>query len=223
MDGIQGAGSLIPVAFAWRLSDNPNAQDAGGKLRLHEISRYAASLARLICRFSEGRHLSIVMLLCLLPVLFLACARQESGSTSTAAATSKVLVIGDLTWQEIDALNRERTLFLVTVGMLEEHGPHLPIAADTIGVEHEAARVADRLSQQLLDWNVVLMPTINYGSSGANQIGNVAIHPGTYGIRQPSVFDSRYWRANRPEWFQVGPRHEWSWGPDRPYRDQRSV
>ena len=28
--------------------------------------------------------------------------------------------------------------FLLAVGMLEEHGPHLPIAADTIGVEYEA-------------------------------------------------------------------------------------
>ena len=31
-----------------------------------------------------------------------------------------------------------RTLFLLTVGMLEEHGPHLPIGADTIGVKYEA-------------------------------------------------------------------------------------
>ena len=133
------------------------------------------------------RHFAIVMLLCLPPVLFLACARQDRSSTSTAAATNRVLTIGDLTWQEIDALNRERTLFLVTVGMLEEHGPHLPIATDTIGVEYEAGQVAHRLSQQLPEWNVVLMPAIHYGSSGANQIGNVAIHPGTYGIRQSTL------------------------------------
>ena len=31
------------------------------------------------------------------------------------------------------------------------------------------------------------MPTINYGSSGANQIGNVAVHPGTYGLRQSTL------------------------------------
>ena len=48
-------------------------------------------------------------------------------------------------------------------------------------------QVADRLSQALPGWNVVMMPAVNYGSSGANQIGNVAIHPGTYGIRQSTL------------------------------------
>jgi creatinine amidohydrolase len=84
-------------------------------------------------------------------------------------------------------LDRDKTLFLLTVGMLEEHGPHLPIAADTIGVEWEAARVADRLAGTLRDWNVVVMPTVHYGSSGANQVGNVAVHPGTYGVRHATL------------------------------------
>ena len=98
-----------------------------------------------------------------------------------------MLAIADLNWQQIAALDREKTLFLLTVGMLEEHGPHLPIAADTIGVEHEARSVADSLRQALPDWQVVLMPTVHYGSSGANQIGNVTIHPGTYALRQSTL------------------------------------
>jgi creatinine amidohydrolase/Fe(II)-dependent formamide hydrolase-like protein len=71
--------------------------------------------------------------------------------------------------------------------MLEEHGPHLPIAADTIGVEYEAGKVAERLSQALPDWNIVMMPAVNYGASGANQIGNVAVHPGTYAVRMATL------------------------------------
>ena len=130
----------------------------------------------------------VTLLCCFCSVLFPACARtQESRTTSATAAGTRVLQIGDLTWQEIDALDREKTLFLLTVGMLEVHGPHLPIAADTIGVEYEAAGVAARVSESLPDWNVVVMPAVNYGSSGANQIGNVAIHPGTYAIRQSTL------------------------------------
>jgi creatinine amidohydrolase len=98
-----------------------------------------------------------------------------------------VLAIGDLTWPEIEALDRDKTIFLLTVGMLEEHGPHLPVAADTIGVEFEAGKVADRLATRLSDWTIVLMPTINYGSSGVNQVGGIAVHPGTYGIRQSTL------------------------------------
>lgn len=134
------------------------------------------------------RHVVILThLCCLSSVLVSACAPQDPGRTSTAAASGQVLAIGDLTWADIDALNREKTLFLLAVGMLEEHGPHLPIAADTIGVTYEAERVADRLTRSLPDWNIVLMPAVNYGSSGANQIGNAAIHPGTYGIRQSTL------------------------------------
>jgi creatinine amidohydrolase len=133
------------------------------------------------------RHFVILThLCCLSSVLVSACALEDAGRTS-AAASGHVFAIGNLTWADIDALNREKTLFLLAVGMLEEHGPHLPIAADTIGVEYEAERVADRLSRTLPDWNIVLMPAVNYGSSGANQIGNVAIHPGTYGVRQSTL------------------------------------
>ncbi|MGH9176724.1 MAG: creatininase family protein [Vicinamibacterales bacterium] len=30
----------------------------------------------------------------------------------------------ELTWPQIDALDRQRTLFILPVGMIEEHGPH---------------------------------------------------------------------------------------------------
>ena len=134
------------------------------------------------------RHFAVVTLLCCFSGVFvLACGQQDSGPTNTASTSGKVLAIADLTWQDIDALNRDRTLFLLPVGMLEEHGPHLPIAADTIGVEYEAGKVAERLTQSLPDWNVVMMPVVNYGSSGVNQVGNVAVHPGTYGIREATL------------------------------------
>jgi creatinine amidohydrolase len=132
-------------------------------------------------------HRVIVTLwwVCLSSAVCLGCAQQDAGRN--LAATGQVLSVSESTWQDIDSLDRERTLFLLTVGMLEEHGPHLPIAADTIGVEYEAETVADQLSHALPAWNVMVLPTVNYGSSGANQIGNVAIHPGTYAVRQSTL------------------------------------
>ena len=132
------------------------------------------------------RHLVIVTLVSCV-YLVLGCARQDAGTTTGTAGAIKVLTVGDLAWPDIDALDRDRTLFLLAVGMLEEHGPHLPIAADTIGVDYEARLVGDSLGHALPGWNVVLMPTVNYGSSGANQIGNIAVHPGTYGLRRSTL------------------------------------
>jgi creatinine amidohydrolase len=100
---------------------------------------------------------------------------------------SRVLKLEELTWPRINALDRERTIFILTTGAVEEHGPHLPVGADTIGVAFEADGVSARISKALPQWRVVMMPAIPYGAGGANQIGGHLIHPGTYGIRQSTV------------------------------------
>jgi creatinine amidohydrolase/Fe(II)-dependent formamide hydrolase-like protein len=71
--------------------------------------------------------------------------------------------------------------------MIEEHGPHLPVGADTLGVMYEADGVSRRVSRALPAWNVVMMPAINYGQGGANALGNMLGHPGTYAIRQSTL------------------------------------
>jgi creatinine amidohydrolase len=119
----------------------------------------------------------------------LASARDQGATerNSPVPPRSKIFKLEELSWPQIDALNRERTLFILPVGMVEQHGPHLPVGADTIGVTYEANRAARRVSRALPDWNVVMMPPINYGHSGANQLGDMPVHPGTYGIRQATL------------------------------------
>jgi creatinine amidohydrolase len=99
----------------------------------------------------------------------------------------RVHKLEELTWPQIDAFDRERTLFILPVGVIEEHGPHLPVGADTIGVTYEANGASKRVSQTLPDWNIVMMPPINYGQAGANELGDKLVHPGTYGIRQATL------------------------------------
>ena len=100
---------------------------------------------------------------------------------------SRVHKLAELAWPRIDALDRERTIFILPIGMIEEHGPHLPVASDTFGVEYEAAGVSKRVSVALPQWRVVMMPTIHYGETGANVIGGDFVHPGTYGIRHSTL------------------------------------
>jgi creatinine amidohydrolase len=130
-------------------------------------------------------------------VVLVVCALAGAGASaqgqatkkghSAASAGSKIYKLEELNWPQIDALNRERTLFLLPVGMLEQHGPHLPVGSDTLGVVYEANGVSRRVSQALPDWNIVMMPAINYGHAGANLIGDMLVHPGTYGIRQSTL------------------------------------
>jgi creatinine amidohydrolase/Fe(II)-dependent formamide hydrolase-like protein len=112
---------------------------------------------------------------------------QAATQRDRSARESRVYKLEELTWPQIDALDRQRTLFILPMGMIEQHGPHLPVGADTIGVTYEANRAAARVSRALQDWNVVMMPAINYGQGGANRLGDMSIHPGTYAMRQSTL------------------------------------
>lgn len=131
-------------------------------------------------------HRKCLLLLCCLAGVPMV-AQSQPGTRSAAPARGRILPIGNLTGPEVDALDRDSTVVLLTVGMLEWHGPHLPIAADLIGVKYEAERVAQRLRRALPGWNVLMMPDINYGSAGANHVGGIPVHPGTYGMRQSTL------------------------------------
>jgi creatinine amidohydrolase len=69
------------------------------------------------------------------------------------------MVLADLTWPEVDALDRD-TVFLLPTGATEQHGPHLPLNTDTCLVEAVARLVESRLADQ-----VVRMPALAVGAS----------------------------------------------------------
>ena len=105
----------------------------------------------------------------------------------SAPPASSIYNLEELTWTQLDALDRARTLFILPVGMIEQHGPHLPVGADTLAVLYEANGVAQQVSRAVPDWSVVMMPPIHYGHSGANQLGDMPVHPGTYALRQSTL------------------------------------
>ena len=108
-------------------------------------------------------------------------ASQQPGPRST------IHKLDELNAPQIAALDRERTMFILPVGMVEQHGPHLPVGADTLAVVYEANGAAQKVARDLAGWSIVMMPAVNYGQSGANRLGGQRYHPGTYGIRQATL------------------------------------
>jgi len=49
----------------------------------------------------------------------------------------------DLTWKEVEELDRSRTILLLPVGSIEQHGPHLPLDTDTITALYLAENLVD--------------------------------------------------------------------------------
>ncbi|PYO14721.1 MAG: creatininase, partial [Candidatus Rokuibacteriota bacterium] len=64
----------------------------------------------------------------------------------------------------LDALDRARTVVVLTVSPLEEHGPHLPVGVDAIAARHFAEVLSERLTVTRPGWTALLAPTLPLGS-----------------------------------------------------------
>ncbi len=75
-----------------------------------------------------------------------------------------VLELAHLTWEEVRALDRARTIAIVPVGAIEAHGPHLPLATDVI----IAGAMARAGAQRLVAWghHALLLPAVVYTAAG---------------------------------------------------------
>lgn len=62
------------------------------------------------------------------------------------------------TWPEVGAAIQRGCIAILAVGAQEQHGPHCPLATDTIMAAGLARRLAERL-------DALLLPPIPYGEA----------------------------------------------------------
>ena len=75
----------------------------------------------------------------------------------------------------LDALDRARTVIVLPISPLEEHGPHLPVGVDAFAARHFAKAVAERLVARRPGWSAVLTPTLHLGSFTFESVGTVSV------------------------------------------------
>ena len=81
----------------------------------------------------------------------------------------------ELSTPQLDALDRARTVVILTVSPLETHGPHLPLGVDAFTARHFSESIALRLVAARPGWSVVLAPTLHLGSFTLDSVGTVAV------------------------------------------------
>ncbi len=124
-------------------------------------------------------------------ILGLACGQPSETLEVNYESTvdHRVLRLEELTFTDIDALSRDRTIFFLTFGNLEEHGPHLPVGSDYFQAVGVRDGLIDRLRDLHPDLNFVLMPVVPLGEGGANDVAHQFDHVGTYGVRYRTLRD----------------------------------
>ena len=80
-----------------------------------------------------------------------------------------------MTTPALDALERDRTVVLLTVSPLETHGPHLPVGVDAFTARHFAETIAERLVSARPAWSAVLAPTLHLGSFTFETTGTISV------------------------------------------------
>ncbi len=75
-----------------------------------------------------------------------------------------MLKLAELTFREAARLARDRrSVVLLPLGAIEQHGPHLPLLVDWLGAEELARRIAPHLSRA--GYRPILAPALPYGVS----------------------------------------------------------
>jgi creatinine amidohydrolase len=97
--------------------------------------------------------------------------------------------VADLDRVQLSSLPRDRTLVLFPVGMLEEHGPHLPTGADNQHPRFEVDALRAALAKRYPDWFVLVLPALPYGVDGANGFSGDPIDAGTYALEEGTLRD----------------------------------
>ena len=105
---------------------------------------------------------------------------------SSSAVSGQILDVRELHPAQIAALDRSRTVVLLTGGILEEHGPFLPSYSDGYQTEFVASRLAEAIVARP-GWIVLRLPPVPLGTMPASEIGDRLSFPGSYGVRSSTL------------------------------------
>ena len=75
----------------------------------------------------------------------------------------KIIKFEELSWKQIDKLDRNKTIFYLPISPLEEHGPHLPIGTDLLTIKDAVTESIKILNQKKPDLEYVILPAIPIG------------------------------------------------------------
>jgi creatinine amidohydrolase len=108
---------------------------------------------------------------------------ENGGTRERGTLPSRIradnLLMSEMTWTEVEEALKDRPIALLPVGTTEAHGPHLPVATDTIIAVEMARRGVAKLKERGLHALIVPPVTFSVSELGASFPGTVGLPPET--------------------------------------------
>lgn len=99
---------------------------------------------------------------------------------------AQIFRVEQMNTEQIRALDKQKTVVILTGGILEEHGPHLPSFTDGFSNQWLTQKLAEAIVERP-GMSVLIFPTIPLGHEGANEIAGKHVFPGTYSVRRTTL------------------------------------
>ncbi|HEX5410462.1 MAG TPA: creatininase family protein [Terriglobia bacterium] len=98
---------------------------------------------------------------------------RHNDGTASAPEHGGIFRLEELTYTQLEALDRTRVAVLFSVSPLEEHGPHLPVGTDLITSAAICAKLAERILDTKPGWTVLIGPSVTVGASAFDRAGTL--------------------------------------------------
>jgi creatinine amidohydrolase len=123
-----------------------------------------------------------ICLLCFFAVMAVCFSCRPKTNEQVSADQNKIRLLKEMNTVQLAALDKNKTVVIITGGILEQHGPYLPSFTDGYWNEKLTDTLAKAITQKT-NRDVLIFPTIPLGNSGANDIGRKYSFHGTYTVR----------------------------------------
>ncbi|HPW19047.1 MAG TPA: creatininase family protein, partial [Candidatus Aminicenantes bacterium] len=97
------------------------------------------------------------------------------------AAEAQVFHARDLNTEQYKRIDRAKTVVIIPLGVLEEHGPYLPADTDGYIAEHVAREVAAAVARK--GYTALMFPFVPLGTDAMNEVPGRRPWPGSFVIR----------------------------------------
>jgi len=99
----------------------------------------------------------------------------------------KIIKFEELSWKQIDKLEKNKTIFFLPISPMEEHGPHLPVGTDLLTTKDAINEAIKTLNENKPDLTYVVLPLIPLGYCEFN-----TDFPGSMSVSAKTVRDVVY-------------------------------